>query len=137
MIAPGGAVPPSSGAEYSGAWVALLDGQGRVLFDRALHDPFRALVEVHYSPARGSRVVTGRREAGEFDVVVPDMPGQLPVATDPAYLALLDDRADAEQLPPHGIPIGDPWRIRIPTTLVMLQDDLTLTPNPPKPTPGP
>jgi hypothetical protein len=80
MIAPGSAVPPASGEEYSGAWVSLQDAQGRVLFDRVLHDPFRALVEVHRPPGRGSRIVTGRRAPGEFDVVVPAMPGATTVA---------------------------------------------------------
>jgi hypothetical protein len=87
MIAPGSAVPPSSGGQHSGAWVALQDGQGRVLFDRVLHDPFQTRVEVHHPPGpesrvarRESRVVTGRREPGEFEVVVPAMPEATTVA---------------------------------------------------------
>jgi hypothetical protein len=74
MIAPGSPGPMPSGGEYSGSWVELQDQQGRVLFERVLHDPFRTMVEVHYPPGRKSKVVPGPRQAGEFEVLVPAMP---------------------------------------------------------------
>jgi hypothetical protein len=74
MIAPGSPGPTASGGEYSGTWVELQDQQGRVLFERVLHDPFRTMVEVHYPPGRKSKVVPGPRQPGEFEVLVPAMP---------------------------------------------------------------
>jgi hypothetical protein len=74
MIAPGSPGPTASGEEYSGTWVQLQDQQGRVLFERVLHDPFRTMLEVHYPPGRQSKVVPGPRQPGEFEVLVPAMP---------------------------------------------------------------
>jgi hypothetical protein len=73
MIAPGSPGPMPSGGEYSGTWVELRDRQGRVLFDRVLHDPFRTMLEVHHPPGRRSQVVPGPRQPGEFEVLVPAM----------------------------------------------------------------
>jgi hypothetical protein len=74
MVAPGSPGPITSGGEYSGSWVELQDRQGRVLFERVLHDPFRSMVEVHYPPGRKSKVVPGPRQAGEFEVLLPAIP---------------------------------------------------------------
>lgn len=74
MIAPGSPDPSLTGRDYSGSWVELQDRQGRVLFERVLHNPFRTTVEVHYPPGRNSQVVSGPRQAGEFEAVVPVIP---------------------------------------------------------------
>lgn len=74
MIAPGSPGPSLTGRDYSGSWVELQDRQGRVLFERVLHNPFRTTVEVHYPPGRNSQVVSAPRQAGEFEAVVPVIP---------------------------------------------------------------
>jgi hypothetical protein len=74
MIAPGSPGPTASGGEFSGSWVELQDRQGRVLFERVLHNPFRTMVEVHHPPGRRSQAVPGPLQPGEFEVLLPAMP---------------------------------------------------------------
>jgi len=74
MIAPGSPEPVSSRGEYSGTWVELQDSQGRVLFERVLHDPFRAILELRYPSARRTEAVYGPQGPGEFEVLLPAMP---------------------------------------------------------------
>ena len=48
-----------------------------------------------------------------------DLPPQV---GDPLFVSLIDEIRRATQGPPGGIPIEGPWEVRLPTTLVMLQD---------------
>jgi hypothetical protein len=77
-VAPGGP-PPPAGTALSGSWVDLVDRRGRVLYRRILHDPFRTTAE-HHSPDGQIELVRRPPEAGEFQVVVPDMPAGADVA---------------------------------------------------------
>ncbi len=78
-VAPGGPTPPAVGTAASGSWVDLVDQDGRVLFRRVLHDPFRTVAE-HHSPDGRIEVVRRPPEPGEFQVVVPDIPDGSSVA---------------------------------------------------------
>jgi hypothetical protein len=52
--------------------------------------------------------------------------GQVPQVDDELYVSVaqqLEEQSHAEQ---GGKPVGDPWEVRLPTTLVMLQADATL-----------
>ncbi len=52
--------------------------------------------------------------------------GQPPQINDPLYVSILDDIRRASGAPEGGIPVGDLWDVRIPTTLVLLQDQIPL-----------
>ena len=49
--------------------------------------------------------------------------GALPLISDSAYLPITEEIRDASGAPGDEIPVGDPWEIQIPTTLVLLRDD--------------
>jgi hypothetical protein len=49
--------------------------------------------------------------------------GPLPPISSPEYLAIADEIAERLDMPGEEIPQGDPWQVRIPTTLVHLRDD--------------
>jgi hypothetical protein len=74
MVAPGSPGPVRTGGTYSGSWVELQDREGRVLFDRVLHDPFRRQVEGYDPPGRRARVTPAPRRAGQFAVILPAIP---------------------------------------------------------------
>lgn len=78
-VAPGGPMPPPADTKLSGSWVDLTDRRGRILFRRVLHDPFRTTAE-HHSPDGQIDIVRRPPQAGEFQVVVPDMPDGADVA---------------------------------------------------------
>jgi hypothetical protein len=86
--------------------------------------------------------------AGSARVIVPARPGleqvvnfflhtgipwlgvQAPAPDEPGYLSI-DKEIRALQLgAPDGVPVGDSWEVRLPTTLVWLQNDGTLPVNP-------
>lgn len=49
--------------------------------------------------------------------------GPLPTITSPLYLRIAEEIAERSDRPGNEVPQGDPWLIRIPTTLVKLRDD--------------
>ncbi len=49
--------------------------------------------------------------------------GPLPSISNPLYLPIADEIAERLDMPGDEIPEGDPWLVRIPTTLVKLRDD--------------
>jgi hypothetical protein len=49
--------------------------------------------------------------------------GPLPSISNPLYLPIADELAERLDRPGDEIPQGDPWLVRIPTTLVHLRDD--------------
>jgi len=49
--------------------------------------------------------------------------GPLPSISDPLYLPIADELAERLQRPGEEIPQGDPWIVRIPTTLIHLRPD--------------
>jgi hypothetical protein len=52
--------------------------------------------------------------------------GHPPHIGEPLYVSLIDEIREATQGPPGGAPWGDSWTIRLPTTLVMLADQVPL-----------
>ncbi len=52
--------------------------------------------------------------------------GPLPTISNPLYLPIADEIAERLERPGDEIPQGDPWTVRIPTTLVHLRPDDTL-----------
>jgi len=49
--------------------------------------------------------------------------GPLPSVSSPLYLPIADELAERLGRPEQEIPQGDPWTVRVPTTLVKLRDD--------------
>jgi hypothetical protein len=90
MIAPGSPGPTTSGRDYSGSWVELQDRQGRVLFERVVHNPFRTMIEVHDPPGRRSQGKPGPLQPGEFEVLLPAIP-------DAAAVAVWSSELDADR----------------------------------------
>jgi hypothetical protein len=74
MIAPPSVTARPEQGTSSGFWFEVQDENGRVLFHRLLHDPLRMAVEVYYPDGKIQRV-TGPPTEGEFEVLVPDIPG--------------------------------------------------------------
>jgi hypothetical protein len=58
----------------SGAWLAVLDEVDRPMFHRLLHDPFQIRAERH-SPDGSVALQLRPPTSGEFQVIVPDLPG--------------------------------------------------------------
>jgi hypothetical protein len=52
--------------------------------------------------------------------------GQVPQVGDPLYVSLVQEIQEARGLNANGEPVGDPWELRMPTTLIMLAADATL-----------
>ena len=52
--------------------------------------------------------------------------GPLPPISNPLYLPIADEIAERLDRPDEEVPQGDPWPVRIPTTLVSLRSDDTL-----------
>jgi hypothetical protein len=49
--------------------------------------------------------------------------GPLPTVSSPLYLPIADELAERLDRPGDEVPQGDPWTVRVPTTLVKLRDD--------------
>lgn len=49
--------------------------------------------------------------------------GPLPAISSPLYLPIADEIAERLERPGDEFPEGDPWTVRIPTTLVRLRPD--------------
>lgn len=49
--------------------------------------------------------------------------GPLPAISSPLFLPIADEIAERAQKPGDEIPQGDPWKVRVPTTLVKLRQD--------------
>ncbi len=61
--------------------------------------------------------------------VAPDDPwsgGDAPIINDPHYLSLADELRAFTGGAADGVPVDEPWEIRVPTNLVYLQDDAAL-----------
>jgi hypothetical protein len=52
--------------------------------------------------------------------------GDLPTITDPLYLPFHDEQRKQRGAPGDEVPFGDPWEVRIPTTLMILRRDGSL-----------
>jgi hypothetical protein len=52
--------------------------------------------------------------------------GEAPPITSERYLPMLEELRNAATFPSEGVPVGKPWEIRVPTTLVKLRSDDTL-----------
>jgi hypothetical protein len=52
--------------------------------------------------------------------------GPLPTISSPLYLPIADELAEQLGRPGDEIPVGDPWEVRLPTTLVKLREDGSL-----------
>ena len=56
----------------------------------------------------------------------PWMGGPLPAISNPLYLPIAEELAERLNRPGDEIPVGDPWEVRLPTSLVRLRDDGSL-----------
>ena len=74
MLSPQSAVAAPIAGKHSGFWVELRDAQGEVLFYRVLHNPIPFAVAVH-SPNRVITTIAGAPGKGQFEVLLPDLPG--------------------------------------------------------------
>lgn len=53
--------------------------------------------------------------------------GEAPVIGDELYLSIADEIKSTEDLSlTNAVPVGEPWEVKIPTSLVLLQDDASL-----------
>lgn len=52
--------------------------------------------------------------------------GSAPVLDDPLFISIADSIREQTGGQQDGIPVGDPWQVRVPTSLVTLQDDSQL-----------
>lgn len=82
--------------------------------------------------------------AGAARVVVPVRPGfeqamalylatgiiwngsHVPQIGDPLYVSIIQELQEQQDAKPGGVPEGEPWEVRLPTTLVILQKDAML-----------
>jgi hypothetical protein len=48
--------------------------------------------------------------------------GQVPQVDDPLYVSVIQEIQEQENAGPDGTPEGDPWEVRLPTPLVILQE---------------
>jgi hypothetical protein len=75
MIAPPSVAPPPQTGQ-SGYWFEVRAADGSLLFHRGLHAPIRVDVEVFSDEGRQSIArVPVAEPRGEFEVLVPDLPG--------------------------------------------------------------
>jgi hypothetical protein len=56
----------------------------------------------------------------------PWLGGPLPAISDDLYLPIAEELAERLDRPGDEVPVGDPWEVRVPTTLVKLRPDDTL-----------
>jgi predicted transcriptional regulator len=56
----------------------------------------------------------------------PWLGGSLPAVSDDLYLPIAEELAERLDRPGDEVPVGDPWDVRVPTTLVKLRPDDTL-----------
>jgi hypothetical protein len=54
---------------------------------------------------------------------VPWQGGSLPAISDDTYLPIAEEIAEKLGRPGNEVPVGDPWEVRVPTTLIKLRDD--------------
>jgi len=60
----------------SGYWLEVRDGSGQLLYHRPIHDPMRQHIESFgESPGKPMRRYAATVTKGEFEVLVPDLPG--------------------------------------------------------------
>lgn len=52
--------------------------------------------------------------------------GDVPTVSDPLYVSIIEEIKERDQAPGDEVPQGDPWDVRLPTTLVILRDKDTL-----------
>ena len=52
--------------------------------------------------------------------------GDLPDLTSPLYLSIIEEIREHDKAPGREVPQGDPWEVRLPTTLVKLRDNAAL-----------
>jgi hypothetical protein len=75
MISPYSPGPPPGGREErSGAWFEVRDAKDEVLGYQRLHDPFQIRAE-HHSPEGAIEVFEREVGKGEFELLVPALPG--------------------------------------------------------------
>jgi hypothetical protein len=48
--------------------------------------------------------------------------GEPPTINDPLYVSIVDSLKELDHAPDEGVPEGDPWEVKLPTSLVMLDD---------------
>ncbi len=53
----------------------------------------------------------------------PWLGGSLPAISDDTYLPIAEEIAEKLGRPGNEVPVGNPWEVRVPTTLVKLRDD--------------
>jgi hypothetical protein len=53
----------------------------------------------------------------------PWLGGSLPAISDDTYLPIAEEIAEKLGRPGNEVPVGEPWEVRVPTTLVKLRDD--------------
>ncbi len=74
MITP----PPAEtaiGDSHSGSWFELRDGNGKVLYQRAMHNPIRVEHEIFSEDSKPAiQRVPAEKTKGVFEVLVPDLP---------------------------------------------------------------
>jgi fibro-slime domain-containing protein len=111
---------------YPYFWGRKSEWPNRLAFDDP--DPlFRQFLRAGYC-----RVVVPVREGFEgaidhfMNVGEPWLGGPLPPITSPLYLPIAQEIAERLDRPGDEIPQGDPWEVRLPTTLVRLRPDGTL-----------
>lgn len=70
MVSPATIGEPPQGDRQAGAWLEVLDDEGRVIFHRLLHDPLAVRAE-HHSPDGRIEVHFRPPQPGRFEAVVP------------------------------------------------------------------
>lgn len=55
-----------------------------------------------------------------------DESGEIPTIEDPLYESIVNALKEQEDAPDEGLPEGAPWEVKLPTSLVMLDDDAGL-----------
>lgn len=75
MLAPAAATAPPQ-ENQQGYWLEIRDGNGALLYHRPIHDPMRRDVEFFgEAPGDPMRRHPATTRHGEFEVLVPDLPG--------------------------------------------------------------
>jgi hypothetical protein len=88
---------PLPEGERSGFWIELRGKAGETLYHRVLHDPLQEDTEVFGDEPGGDLyLVPNERQEGEFEVLVPDVPGAVDVAL---FGTVRGARAERERLP--------------------------------------